>query len=255
MSEHNNVSKESPKNRIGYGVKVPFLSFEDVIELTKSAGTKAEDINSLDVLSRLTGNSISSSNFNQKIATLKNYGVFTFDKTSYSLTGLGKRIANPDSFESQANDIIEVFANQENLKKIWDSYKGKLLPQKEYLANAIVGILGIPPALKLNWAEYFINALKYAGLLEERGAGSYQVLSGYVSGFVPSDNKETDSLPDIKQDQVIKVINKSLPQITYQNFELPSGKKFYFHLDEGYGLDDLEFITDFFELKKKRVKN
>ena len=127
MTTQNDKSNESTKNRIGYGVKIPPLTFEDVIELTKSAGTKAGDNNSLDVLSRLIGNSISSSNFIQKVATLKSYGVFAIDKSNYSLTTLGQRIAFPLSFEEQAKDIIEVFSKQENLKKIWDFYKGKLL--------------------------------------------------------------------------------------------------------------------------------
>jgi hypothetical protein len=253
MGEHNNKTNDGSKNRIGYGVKVPVLSLEEVIELTKSAGTKAGDTNSLDILSRLTGNSMSSSNFSQKMATLKNYGVFTFDKSLYSLTALGKRIAYPASFEEQAKDIIEVFSNQEYLKKIWDTYKGKILPQKEFLANAIVGAIGIPSELKFEWADYFINAAKFSGLLEERGSNSYQVLSGYVSGFIPF-NKETEQLPEMKNEQDLSII-KTIPQHTYQNFELPSGKKFYFHLDEGFNVDDLEFIMDFFELKKKRIKS
>lgn len=38
-----------------------------------------------------------------------------------------------------------------------------------------------------------------------------------------------------------------------QNFELPSGKKFSFSLEDGHTADDLEFIIDFLELKKKRI--
>jgi hypothetical protein len=105
---------------------------------------------------------------------------------------LGKRIARPESFEQQAEAIIEAFLNQENLKKIWEYYKGKRLPQEEYLANSIVNILNIPQELKFEWAAYFISAGKYAGLLEERETG-YQVLLNYISNISPTNilsNKE-----------------------------------------------------------------
>lgn len=150
------------------------------------------------MLSRITGNSSSSSTFSKKVAALRNFGLFEVDKSEYSLTEIGKQIATPESFEQQARAIIQAFLNQENLRKIWDAFKGKRLPQIEYLANAIVKILDVPAELKLSWAEYFVEAGKYTGLLEERETGSFQVLTGYTPVF------KLEKEPDKKDNDVKK---------------------------------------------------
>ena len=202
MTDTNN-DNEVAKGRIGYGVKVPRISFEEVIQITKIAGSKAGESNSIDVLSRITGNSSSSSTFSKKVAALRNFGLFEVDKSEYSLTEIGKQIATPESFEQQARAIIQAFLNQEHLRKIWEAYKGKRLPQVEYLANAIIKVLNVPAELKLSWAEYFIEAGKYAGLLEEREAGSYQVLSGYTPALkfdYPDNDKAEINTADEKQE-------------------------------------------------------
>lgn len=197
MTDKNN-NNENTKARIGYGVKIPTISFEEAIQITKIAGSKAGESNSIDVLSRITGNSSSSSTFSKKVAALRNFGLFEVDKSEYSLTEIGKQIATPESFEQQARAIIQAFLNQENLRKIWDAFKGKRLPQIEYLANAIVKILDVPAELKLSWAEYFVEAGKYTGLLEERETGSFQVLTGYTPVF------KLEKEPDKKDNDVKK---------------------------------------------------
>ena len=54
--------------------------------------------------------------------------------------------------------------------------KGKILPQREYLANYIEKTLDIPPTLKFEWADYFIEAAKFAKIIIARESGSFQVL-------------------------------------------------------------------------------
>jgi len=206
------INNDKSKSRIGYGVKIPKLSFQEVIELTKITGSKAGEEGSLDTLSRITGNSRSSSSFNKKVAALKNFGVFNIDKSGYSLTELGKQIVNPESFEQQGKAIIEAFLNQEHLRKIWENYKGKRLPQIEFLANSIVNIIKVPPELKKTWAKYFIESANFAGLLDERESGSFQVLSGYTPSFTDEEEPEQPAKEELetmekKQEQVIENTN------------------------------------------------
>jgi hypothetical protein len=201
-----NEIEQKESKRIGWGVKVPLLSLAEVIEIVKITYSKAGDTGSLDVLSRITGNSSSSSTFAKKISALKNFGVFIIDKSTYTLTELGLRIAQPESFEQQATAIIEAFLNQEYLKKIWENYKGKRLPQEEYLANSIVNILAIPQELKIEWATYFISAGKYSGLLEERESG-FQVLLNYTSSTpisnVPIKKENEEQITPILKEAII----------------------------------------------------
>src|ERR1035438_2076753 len=115
MGESNNQKKENSKDRIGYGVKPPTLSFEEVIEITKIIGAQGGPKNSLDVLSRITGNSRSSSTFFQKVAALRMFGMIDTDKNQYWLIDLGNSIANPTSYEAQANAIIEARLKNDNV--------------------------------------------------------------------------------------------------------------------------------------------
>jgi hypothetical protein len=98
---------------------------------------------------------------------------------SYELTSVGERIAQPQSSEDVDQAIFESFLKLDILKDTWENYRGKLLPQREYLANFIEKNLGIPQSLKLDWADYFISSAQHARLLKEReaGSGSYQVLN------------------------------------------------------------------------------
>ncbi|MCH7965089.1 MAG: hypothetical protein IH852_14250 [Bacteroidetes bacterium] len=249
-------NKNNPKSRIGYGVKIPKLSFLEVIELTKITGNKAGEEGSLDALSRITGNSRSSSSFNKKVAALKNFGVFNIDKSGYSLTELGKQIVNPESFEKQAKAIIEAFLNLENLRKIWENYKGKRLPQIEFLANSIVNIIKIPPELKKTWAKYFIESANFAGLLDERESGSFQVLSEYTPSFADDKELEQPTKQELettekKQEQTIENDNIDPLGISNQSWgifntkTISNSRKAIFAIPENLTQQDIDSLKIF----------
>lgn len=186
--------QNEPKNRkegdrIGYGVKVPPIRFNDAIESIKKLVTLAGESGSLDALAAILGHSRSSSNFSYKISALRNFGLITFDKLNYQLTDISKRIISPESSVDEMKAIQEAMSKQEILDRIWGNYKGKILPQREYLANYIEKTLEIPSQLKLQWADYFIEAALYANILIERESGSYQVLSEPL--LIPRIEKES----------------------------------------------------------------
>jgi len=222
------------KGRVGYGVKIPILKFEEVIELIKIIYNKAGENNSIDALSSITGNSSSSSTFNKKLAAFRNYGVLNIDKIGYSLTELGIKIAKPESFDEQHEAIIQSFLNQENLRKIWESFKGKKLPQEEYLENSIQKIISIPAELKKDWAEYFVEAGRYAGLLEERETGSYQVLQGYIKSL---NNNSIRTQDEVKVRESINIQIED-PKLTQSKIEknIP--------LTENFGINTTKNISE-----------
>lgn len=171
----NEQKQDPPKERIGYGVKVPYLSFEESVKITKEVCRLSGFDGSIDVLSKVTGNSTSSSSFVFKVRVLKGYGLLTVQDNSYSLTDIGKRVAKAESPQDEVQAIFEAFCKHDTLSKVWENYKGKILPQSEYLANHFETNYGIPANLKESWAQYFVEAAKYAGLLDTRESGSYQV--------------------------------------------------------------------------------
>lgn len=165
-----------PKDRVGYGVKVPYVSFEETIRITKETCRLGGFDGSLDVLSKVTGNSPSSSSFGLKLKAVKGFGLLSLQGKSYSFSEIGKRVAQPESAQDEAQAIFEAFCTHGILGKVWENYKGKILPPLEYLANHFEKNHGIPAELKGSWAAYFVQAAKYACLLHERETGSYLVL-------------------------------------------------------------------------------
>lgn len=163
--------------RVGYGVKIPILSFGDTLRIVREVSRVGGLDGMFDALSQVTGNSLSSSSFQLKLGVLKNFGFITTQGSNYSLTEVGRRLAQPSSPDEESSAIFEAFRKLEVLSKVFDNYKGKILPQKDYLANYIEKNLNIPTQLKHGWADYFIDAAKVVSVLHEREGGSYQVLS------------------------------------------------------------------------------
>lgn len=202
------TEKENKKDRIGYGVKIPPLTFEEAIQAIKSVSELGGEKANLDALATVLKHSRSSSNFSYKLSALKSFGLITADKSNYQLTDLGKRIVTPISVADEMRAIHEAFCNNETLNKIWTEYKTKMLPQREYLANYLETSLHIPSSLKIGWADYFIGAANVSKLLIVRGdSGGYRVLS------------EPLSIPPIKEEEQkpSEVGEKSSQQINPQN--------------------------------------
>jgi hypothetical protein len=176
MDDEKKRKGEGTKERIGYGVKIPAISFEEAIRITREVSKVGGSEGSVDALSKVTGNSASSSTFTYKVRALKAFGLLSLQDNIYALTDAGKHIAQPESAEQETQAIVDAFSRQELLNRVWEYYKGKILPQSEYLANYFEKSYGIPASLKKAWAQYFVEAAGFAGLLHEREGGSFQVL-------------------------------------------------------------------------------
>jgi hypothetical protein len=230
MSDQIKTNEPQPKDRIGYGVKIPTVSFEDAIRIIKEVARVGGMDGGFDALSTVTQNTVSSSTLLYKVYALKGFGLLTFQGKTYSLTELGRNIVQPESAEQEGRSIVESFSNHTILNKVWDNYKGKILPQREYLANYFEKNLEIPAKLKLGWADYFIAAAMFARLLHERESGSYQVLSTPISGIAAPNKEEQQKSPSKTTDQAVGIMPRQAkaPDSGYEShFEGLSGGLFY----------------------------
>lgn len=188
---------QNETKRIGWGVKIPYLSFEEVVKTIIEIAVSGGFEGSIDVIGDITKNSVSSSSFTKKTYALKNFGLLSnLDKVSYTISDLGRAIAQPESPEQEIRAKQEAFIKLETIKAIFENYKGKLLPQEEYLANYIEKNLNIPSAFKTEWAKYFIEGAKFTQLITTRESGAYQVVSNL--GYVKQLNgikKEDETIP------------------------------------------------------------
>lgn len=154
--------------RIGYGVKPPIISLDEAVKIIKETYRKGGLINSLDTLATVMDNSVSSSTFNQKVSTLKNFGLISQIDDKYSITGLGQKVVTPNSTQQEADAIADAFKNIQTLFDIWNVFKDKTLPSIKELAKYIGEQTSIPENLTEDWADYFIQSAMFAGLLTDR---------------------------------------------------------------------------------------
>lgn len=187
--------ESASKTTRSYGVRVPILSFQELIELLETIYRTAGEDSSLDALARIMGNTPSSSTFRMKLHVLRGFGLIARSESGYSFSELAKKIVQPQSAEERSHAIHDAFSQNEYLKAIWEKHKGKILPKPEFLANYILS-LSIPNELKASWANYFIEGAKFAGILSERGEGMYQVLSEPLpSSKAEAETKVTEVTP------------------------------------------------------------
>jgi hypothetical protein len=209
--EHNKTKIKksiSAQKRIGYGVKIPLLSFESAIIIIKQLVGMGGIDGSQDALSRILNNSPSSSSYFLKVRALKSFGLINTEGNNYHLTDLATKIVQPQSPIEHDEAIFESFTRQETLIKIWENYKGKILPKEEYLANWIASNLSIPKSLSESWAKYFIASAAYLKLLHQRTDGSYQVFAQPISQKSDAPPDETIGASEPKN----KAIIPSLPE-------------------------------------------
>jgi hypothetical protein len=190
----NEKPDKAAKQRIGYGVKLPLLTLQESVSVTKGAARLGGESGSLDAFATVLENSRSSSTFFYKLSVLKSFGLITYDKLNYQLTDIGHRVVTPQSLSDESSAIYQAFQKNEILSKVWENYKGKILPAREYVANFMEKSFGIPADLKLAWSDYFIEAAKFAKLVAERGeSGSVHVL--YDPQIVPEKSAEIIASP------------------------------------------------------------
>ncbi len=217
-SENSKKKSSDSSQKRKYELRVPAISFEDAIKLTKDISKEGGFENLLNAALKVTGNPKSSSAFVYKMIALKKFGLLAAQGDMYSLTEIGRRIIQPQSEADKSGAIFEAFCKHEILAKVWEAYRGKLLPQTEYLANHFETNYPISADRKDSWPPYFIDAAKFAGLLHEREAGSYMVLDG------PSITKKGEAAPTNGKDESRSQFKKPETQIEAltKNPALPS---------------------------------
>lgn len=175
------------------GSKPPALSLDEAAEIITTFYEDTAGEASYDALSNITDNSPGSSVFINKLAALKNYGLMADENRVLSLTELGFSVAAPHTPADRVEALKEAFLKVDNFKNAYEKYKGRLLPQDEFLRNAFTS--WVPVDLASEWVETFKSSADIAGLLEERN-GKLQVRE---SVRIPEGEKEEAPAPVLKE--------------------------------------------------------
>jgi len=140
-------------------------------ELVKTSGaTGSKD----DLSKALSTSNTTSGAYRTRVANLRYLGIIETDKVGYRLEPLGAHITSGvESIRREA--IKKAFLNIPTVRKIWEIYKGGIMPSRPALGNNLVVRLpnDVPKEYKDEWAKYFFEGAEYADLLDRRANGFY----------------------------------------------------------------------------------
>lgn len=178
----NEVNANKVGERVKRGTVPPYIAIDEAFRLANSIYAQGGGRASTDMMSRLIGNSSSSSSFNRKTGALKLYGILSEQGGVYTLTDVGNAIAAPISEDYGIAARKAVFLNVPQYSKLFERLKSKLLPADEFLKNILEQDVGVHRDFSVAWVKAFKDALKAAGLLFARTDGKSQILEFPLSG-------------------------------------------------------------------------
>ena len=181
----------TPKNgRLPRGSNPPFMLLSEAFRLAQSIWENAGGHCSLDMFSKITGNSTSSSSFIRRLNALKSYGLVSEADNLINLTDQGRESIAPTSLTTGAAARKACFLSLDVHSKLYERHKGKLLPAAEFLRNIIEQDCKIPKDLLDAWIASFKDAARAAGVLLQRNDGKFQLTEEALTGNAPQSQTE-----------------------------------------------------------------
>jgi hypothetical protein len=205
-------------------------------------------------MSRLIGNSSSSSSFNRKTGALKLYAIVSEQGGVYTLTELGNAIAAPVSEDFAITARRAAFLSVPQYSKLFERLKSKLLPADEFLKNILEQDVGVDRDFSAAWVKAFKDALKATGLLFARTDGKSQILEFPLSNseIVRTDSSDSSLATELSP-QIQETSNRTLPSqkvpvsVSGNNtrFELSDGQVAEFSIPFGIKSKDAKRLKSF----------
>jgi hypothetical protein len=193
------VEPEKRQRRIPRGAAPPGLSLGEAVEIATRLCEEAGGEAIYSQLSSITNNSPGSSTFIKKLTALKNYGLVQEEgkannKMIRLTDDIGFIITAPKSEAERAEALRQAFLRIDLFSKLYEKFKGRLLPQDIFLVNTIADY--VPREVAQTWLERFKQSAYAANLLEERSDGKTLVLEA-----IPTSQPKRQPEPEIKAEQ------------------------------------------------------
>lgn len=121
------------------------------------------------------GISPGSSAFRDLLSSSIKYGLTTgsYNQPKVSLEALGKDIAFPKSPQERRRALLEAALRPEPFRRVYEYYKGKKMPDKQFLANTLVRDFGVARDMVDKFAEVLNANLEYLGLVKDGPTGKW----------------------------------------------------------------------------------
>lgn len=188
--------------------KHPAMPLEQALELVtaicaKNAGKPME----LSLLAEAIGRSKGSSDFRFLLSSANQYGLTSgsANSASIALTELGLRICRPLSADDRRAAIAEAACNPQLIAKIYEHYRGSILPEEHFFRNALERQFGVDPRWSDELAKRVYDNGIYAGIIDSTRA----VLSAPEAVATGSTSTPTED-PALEADQQVEAGDAAL---------------------------------------------
>ena len=147
-------------------IAFPYGDLEGAIEVVKPIYNRGGHAATFDQLADWMGHdNVNSGAFRVKIASARVFGLVLVDKDNVSLTALGRDINDPN-VENQAR--AKAFLQVPLYRKIFETYKGGPLPQKDADLEGVIESFGVAVKQKARARQIFQRSADQAKVFNEK---------------------------------------------------------------------------------------
>lgn len=126
------------------------------------------------------------------------------------ITETGSRVVAPTSTEDRAKALLKAALEPETFRRMHEYFKGKKLPESQFLMNTIVREFDVPRAHAEACATIFVENMEFVGLVMARGKDKY--LSAQAIPVI-ADEDIIDGVTDDEADEPEIEFEESSPQV------------------------------------------
>ena len=141
-------------------IEFPYLSLDVGIEIAKAVHATGGSHAGWDLIAAHMGESATGGSFRNKVTTARQFGLATSANGVVTLTPIGARLADPDQ-EKVAK--AEAFLHVPLYKRLYDDYKGLVLPPTNAGLETVIENLGVSAKQKDKARQAFQRSAALAG--------------------------------------------------------------------------------------------
>jgi hypothetical protein len=184
QTESNKPKQERERSTIEF----PYLSLDVGMEIAKAVHATGGTHASWDLIAAHMGESATGGAFRNKVTTARQFGLATSANGVVTLTSIGARLSDPDQ-EKAAK--AEAFLQVPLYKRLYDDFKGLVLPATNTGLETVIENLGVSAKQKDKARQAFQRSAKEAGFFAY-GASKlvYPVLGPAGNSPKPKDKED-----------------------------------------------------------------
>lgn len=139
--------------------------------LSRNGGQPLPPIDVATAIDRSPG----SSAFRQITGSSNQYGLTggSYKADRITLAELGQAAMSPKAPEERAQALVHAALRPRLFRSVYDYYKGKKFPERQFLVNTVVRDFGVPAKQADVFVDVFVENMRFVGLIRETPGGDW----------------------------------------------------------------------------------